>query len=84
MRRDRSDIERLFADEFCGVNSAGVEMSKADLIREMSSTDYVINVVWVKGRNSIRIGFSVEAIRDNLDVGTTRSATGSSTRSRTF
>ena len=42
MRRDPSDIERLFADEFCDVNSAGVEMSKADLIREMSSTDYVI------------------------------------------
>jgi hypothetical protein len=27
------------------------------------------NLVWVKGRNNIRIGFSVEAIRDNLDVG---------------
>ena len=27
------------------------------------------NVLWVKGRNSIRTGFSVEAIRDNLDVG---------------
>ena len=27
------------------------------------------NVVWVKGRNNIRIGASMEAIRDNLDVG---------------
>jgi hypothetical protein len=27
------------------------------------------NLVWVKGRNSIRTGFSVEAIRDNNDVG---------------
>ena len=53
MRRDRSDIERLFADEFCGVNSAGVEMSKADLIREMSSTDYVIESF--KMRTSARV-----------------------------
>jgi len=27
------------------------------------------NVVWVKGRNNIRTGFSVEGIRDNMDVG---------------
>jgi hypothetical protein len=27
------------------------------------------NLVWVKGRNNIRTGFSVEAIRDNIDVG---------------
>ena len=26
------------------------------------------SVVWVKGRNDIRMGFSVEAIRDNVDV----------------
>ena len=42
MRRDATLIERLFADEFCGVNSTGVDMTKADVIRETASADYAI------------------------------------------
>ena len=38
---------------------------------------------WVKGRNDIRIGFSVEAIRDSLTLQSIRSVIGRSARSKT-
>ncbi|PYR96963.1 MAG: hypothetical protein DMG12_25135, partial [Acidobacteria bacterium] len=34
-----------------------------------TSPQFNDNLTWVKGRHNIRTGFSVEAIRDNIDVG---------------
>src|SRR3989454_2276685 len=34
-----------------------------------TSPQFNDNLAWVKGRHNIRTGFSVEAIRDNIDVG---------------
>ena len=41
-KRESQVIDELFAEEFFGVNSAGAEMTKADVIRESASTDYAI------------------------------------------
>jgi ketosteroid isomerase-like protein len=41
-QRDVAVISELFAEEFYGVNSTGIEMTKADVIRETTSPDYTI------------------------------------------
>src|SRR5262249_5026303 len=41
-QRDSAMINELFAKEFYGVNSAGIEMTKTDVIRETASPDYII------------------------------------------
>jgi hypothetical protein len=40
--RDPIAIKELFAEEFYGMNSEGIAMTKQDIIRETTSTDYVI------------------------------------------
>ena len=51
-----------------GLNSfGGIGSSGSDIIF-YTSPQLNDDVAWIKGRNNIRIGFSVEALRDNIDV----------------
>jgi ketosteroid isomerase-like protein len=40
--RDFTAIDQLFAEEFYGMNSAGIAMTKSDVLRETTSPDYAI------------------------------------------
>jgi uncharacterized protein (TIGR02246 family) len=39
-RRDVEALQRYFADDFIGINPMGVEMTKADVLAQMGSSDY--------------------------------------------